>query len=605
MSLPRPLRRPRRARVAVVVVLTTCVFAATVPAGAAPAFVAPVDAPVVDGFRPPPGPYGPGNRGLDYGVAPGEEVRAAADGEVVFAGRIGPSAHVVVLHGDGIRTSYSFLAETAVQRGQRVGQGQVVGRSGAGLHFGARMGERYLDPALLLAGAALEVHLVPVELRRPRLEAEERDLLRDLLVDAVRASWRTVAGGADATGAAMAWAADAVVDTGAEMALLAERAALVGWEVARHELASMWAQAVLLGFYVGQLPVSPLYVLYAAELRRRAERFREAQQRCTPADQEPPELRTGRRIAVLVGGFGSSSGQADVLDVDTGALGYAGPDVAQFSYAGGRAPEVGGLDGVAVRSYGPDDSTGDLRVSAGRLAELLDGIRAAHPEVPVDVIAHSQGGVVARLALAATPDGAGVANLVTLGSPHHGADLATANALVGTTTVGQLAQVGVDRLGGRADGAAPAAAQLSEASELVAELDATPLPASTRTTSIAAAGDVTVGALHSSLDGATNVVVPLEGPGAHGELPGSATTQREIALALAGRGPTCRAVEGDLLLAAAITTAADAAGASAGLAAMWADRALTGTKVPVRTPGPVGATRPGGVTPAPGRSGLR
>ena len=603
MPLPRPPRRSRRARAAVVVVLTTCVLAAAVPAGAAPAFIAPVDGPVIDGFRPPPGPYGPGNRGLEYGVAPGEEVRAAADGEVVFAGRIGPSAHVVVLHGDGLRTSYSFLADTAVRRGQRVGQGQVVGRSGSTLHFGARMGERYLDPALLLTEAPLEVHLVPVELRRPLGEAEERDLLRDLLVQAVRASWRTVAGSAEATGTAMAWAADAAVDTGAEAARFAERVAAVGWEVARQELASMWAQAVLLGFYVGQLPVSPLYVLHAAELRTRAERFREAQRRCTPPGHAPPGLPTGRRIAVLVGGYGSSSGEADVLDVDTGGLGYAAPDVVQFSYAGGRAPEVGGLGGVAVSGYRPDDSTGDLRVSAERLAELLDGIGAAHPGVPVDVIAHSQGGVVARLALAARPDGAGVANLVTLGSPHHGADVATANALVGTTTVGQLAQVGVDHLGG-VDGRASAAAQLSEASGLVAELDAAPLPASTRTTSIAAAGDLTVGALHSSLDGATNVVVPLEGPGAHAELPGSATTRREIALALAGRGPTCRAVEGDLLLATAITTAADALGVSTGLGAMWADRALTGTKVPVRTP--VG--RPplaGGGTSVAGRTGLR
>ncbi|MBV8386955.1 MAG: M23 family metallopeptidase, partial [Acidimicrobiia bacterium] len=42
---------------------------------------------------------------MDYATAPGTEVRAAADGEVVFAGQVGGTLHVVVLHGDGIRTS--------------------------------------------------------------------------------------------------------------------------------------------------------------------------------------------------------------------------------------------------------------------------------------------------------------------------------------------------------------------------------------------------------------------------------------------------------------------------------------------------------------------
>src|SRR5438309_10248638 len=72
-------------------------------------YVAPVDAPVVDGFRPPPQPWAPGNRGLDYATTPGAEVHAAADGEVVFAGAVADGLHVVVLHPDGIRTSYSFL----------------------------------------------------------------------------------------------------------------------------------------------------------------------------------------------------------------------------------------------------------------------------------------------------------------------------------------------------------------------------------------------------------------------------------------------------------------------------------------------------------------
>src|SRR5687768_9600133 len=69
-------------------------------------YVPPVDAPVVDGFRPPSSAYAAGNRGIDYETSPGAAARAAAGGTVVFAGRIGGSTHVVVLHADGVRTTY-------------------------------------------------------------------------------------------------------------------------------------------------------------------------------------------------------------------------------------------------------------------------------------------------------------------------------------------------------------------------------------------------------------------------------------------------------------------------------------------------------------------
>src|SRR5687767_7874695 len=74
-----------------------------------PAYQPPVDAEVVDGFRPPATRFGAGNRGLEYGTTPGTEVRAAADGRVTFAGSVAGTRHVTVLHDDGVRTSYSFL----------------------------------------------------------------------------------------------------------------------------------------------------------------------------------------------------------------------------------------------------------------------------------------------------------------------------------------------------------------------------------------------------------------------------------------------------------------------------------------------------------------
>ena len=99
---------------------------ALTPAHADPVgYVPPVDSVIVDPFRPPADPWGPGNRGIDYAPAPGTPVHAAAAGVVTFAGQVGGSLHVVVRHADGIRTSYSFLATIAVAAGDRVEQGQL------------------------------------------------------------------------------------------------------------------------------------------------------------------------------------------------------------------------------------------------------------------------------------------------------------------------------------------------------------------------------------------------------------------------------------------------------------------------------------------------
>src|SRR5947207_7613917 len=97
------------------------------PATADSAYRPPVDAPAADPFRPPAQHWGAGNRGLEYATRPGQEVKAAADGEVVFAGQVGGTLHVVVLHPDGLRTSYSFLGSVRVHRGDKVHQGDAVG----------------------------------------------------------------------------------------------------------------------------------------------------------------------------------------------------------------------------------------------------------------------------------------------------------------------------------------------------------------------------------------------------------------------------------------------------------------------------------------------
>src|SRR5438270_3023377 len=178
----RPLMRLAALVLGVVALLVAGAVRAA-PAAADGGYRPPVAAPVADPFRPPSQPYGPGNRGLDYATAPGTEVSAAADGEVVFAGQVGGTLHVVVLHPDGIRTSYSFLSSIRVQRGGTVRQGQVIGSTSAQpFHFGARAGDAYIDPAVLFTSTGPpEVHLVPDSERRPQSEAHERSGLLGML----------------------------------------------------------------------------------------------------------------------------------------------------------------------------------------------------------------------------------------------------------------------------------------------------------------------------------------------------------------------------------------------------------------------------------------
>lgn len=114
----------------------------------------PVDSPVRDPFRPPSTPYGPGNRGLEYATARGAPVHAAAPGTVTFAGQVGGRRYVTVQHADGIRTTYGPLGRMTVRRGDTLAAGDVVGASaGAQLLWTARLGDVYVDPAVLLAAS--------------------------------------------------------------------------------------------------------------------------------------------------------------------------------------------------------------------------------------------------------------------------------------------------------------------------------------------------------------------------------------------------------------------------------------------------------------------
>lgn len=112
-------------------------------------FVMPVDGPIVRDFAPA-GWYG-GHWGIDFEVGMGTEVRPAAPGRVSFAGDIAGRLSVTIHHGGGVRTSYSYLSDIRVGRGDLIGPSTVLGLSGVdhgieALHFSVRIGDDYVRP---------------------------------------------------------------------------------------------------------------------------------------------------------------------------------------------------------------------------------------------------------------------------------------------------------------------------------------------------------------------------------------------------------------------------------------------------------------------------
>lgn len=76
----------------------------------------------------------PAHAGIDYEVAPGSDVVAAADGKVISA-----SGDIVKIeHGEGVQTWYQYVQSISVNRGQEVKRGDVIGKGGAGGHADQR-----------------------------------------------------------------------------------------------------------------------------------------------------------------------------------------------------------------------------------------------------------------------------------------------------------------------------------------------------------------------------------------------------------------------------------------------------------------------------------
>ena len=95
-------------------------------------------------------------RGLTFATAPGAEVVAPANGQVIHAARFRSYGEVVIIdHGGGFHSVITDLASTGVAPGQRVRRGERIGRAGTGdarISVELRRGGRPVAIAPLLAG---------------------------------------------------------------------------------------------------------------------------------------------------------------------------------------------------------------------------------------------------------------------------------------------------------------------------------------------------------------------------------------------------------------------------------------------------------------------
>jgi murein DD-endopeptidase MepM/ murein hydrolase activator NlpD len=116
-----------------------------------PSWIWPVDGPrmVMRTYDAPVTEYSAGHRGIDIAAPVGHSVLAPADGVVHFAGTVVDRGVLSLKHGN-LLSSFEPV-EPLVTAGQRVRQGEIIGRVTAGhdcecLHVGARFNGAYLSP---------------------------------------------------------------------------------------------------------------------------------------------------------------------------------------------------------------------------------------------------------------------------------------------------------------------------------------------------------------------------------------------------------------------------------------------------------------------------
>lgn len=118
-------------------------------------------------FVAPQSQYGPGHRGVDLQVGPGDEIVSPAEGTVFFAGVVVDRPVISIRHADGVMSSFEPVSSGLVA-GQLVARGERIGTVTSGghcadscVHFGVRLHGQYISPRLPL-GSLPRAVLLPL-----------------------------------------------------------------------------------------------------------------------------------------------------------------------------------------------------------------------------------------------------------------------------------------------------------------------------------------------------------------------------------------------------------------------------------------------------------
>jgi Peptidase family M23 len=299
-------------------------------------------------------------------------------------------------------------------------------------------------------------------------------------------------------------------------------------------------------------------------LRRTAGDYRRpcARPSSIAASLPPPDS----NLAIAIAGLDSKTAggvDADIFRYGPVMLGYRPRKVFFFSYRGTNGPHL-------HQPYRRSDTFGDLRVAARRLRRLMLILGRRFPGAKVDLFAHSQGGLVARLFLESQaaywdPRMPRVAHLVTFATPQRGAPLAQMAEDLRSNDLGRKVLQAASHLAGSGlpvpDPQAPVISELAPGSPLLDGLARQDVSYGTQVLTLTTPFDALVPSDRADMRGELNRVVPPNGLFGHSAIVRSETARRMEYSFLRGGPIACRGWW-------------DAHGTQIGAAIDWAERRL-------------------------------
>ena len=288
-----------------------------------------------------------------------------------------------------------------------------------------------------------------------------------------------------------------------------------------------------------------------------------------PAIPTSDEIKAGAKtppapndnIVVTIAGIGSTTAltakgtmttNATMYKADLTTLGFSEDRVYHFSYAG---IEEGGPGSYRLhKPYSKEETYKSIRDSADLLAKQIEEIGRRHPGRKIDLVAHSQGGLVAQYYLANLYDpdrttSTPVDHFISMGSPHLGADSAQLHDTLAGTPQGDFIlegwEIAAQELG-LPPPSSPSAREMAEKSAFIQSLNEGWDPRVAKTATIAATFDFVVTSPHTRLAGAEHYTADLPNAFssllAHGSVVDADSTKEIVYNWLADTPSTCTAL---------------------------------------------------------------